>query len=345
METSIMNGKIIFFFILLFSSVVNAHYDDAYNHTSSGLIKNTDWMKRLADQKIINEISIPGTHDSASFYGGDIVQTQSLSISNQLNSGVRFLDIRLRHINDVFAIHHGLVFQKQFFGDILNQVSDFLKLNPSEFVLMRVKEEYAAEGNNRAFEDTFSDYVNKYSDVIYTSKGGHYFPSVSEVRGKIVFLDETPTTGKYPLFGVIYNNYNFNIQDEYKVGSNWDLYSKWEKVKKHLSDSSNGKKRSTINYLSASGWSFPYFIASGHSSPGNSAPRLATGLTTPGWKNSYPDFPRVNCFIGICTIAFEGTNTLAKNWILNEKPTYTGIVVADFIGTGLINAVINSNFR
>lgn len=340
-----MNKKIMVLFIVLFSGIVDAHYDDAYNHSSSVSVQNKDWMKRLADQKKIGEISIPGTHDSASFYGGDIVQTQSMSITEQLNAGVRFLDIRLRHINDVFAIHHGPVFQKQFFGDILNQVSDFLKQNPSEFVLMRVKDEYTEENITRTFQDTFSDYISKYPDVIFNPAGDSYFPSVYEVRGKIVFLDQIPTTGKYPPFGIKYNNLNFNIQDDYKVSTNWDLYGKWEKVKDFLQDSADGNRRETINYLSASGGSFPYFIASGHSSPGNSAARLSTGLTTPGWNSSYPDFPRVDCFLGICTIAFEGTNILTKNWILNNKPVYTGIVVADFIGAGLIDAVISSNFR
>lgn len=91
-----MKLKIIIILASLFSSIVNAHYDDAYAHSSSSTYKNNAWMKRLSNQKNIDTISIPGTHDSASFYGGDIVQTQSMSITSQLNSGVRFLDIRLR---------------------------------------------------------------------------------------------------------------------------------------------------------------------------------------------------------------------------------------------------------
>ncbi|WP_279487848.1 hypothetical protein [Aeromonas veronii] len=87
-----MSLKIAIILSSVFSSIVNAHYDDAYNHSSS-TYKNNSWMKRLSNQKNIDTISIPGTHDSASFYGGDIVQTQSMSITSQLNSGVRFLDI------------------------------------------------------------------------------------------------------------------------------------------------------------------------------------------------------------------------------------------------------------
>ncbi|WP_251862453.1 hypothetical protein [Clostridium sp. Marseille-Q2269] len=70
---------------------------------------------------------------------------------------------------------------------------------------------------------------------------------------------------------------------------------------------------------------------------------MSTGFTTPGWKNKYPDFPRVNCFIGICTIAFEGTNILTTNRINSSKYSRVGIIAADFPGRGLIDSTIRLN--
>lgn len=64
----------------------------------------------------------------------------------------------------------------------------------------------------------------------------------------------------------------------------------------------NTATSSRISFWTGSVGSFPYFVASGKSSPNGN--RLATGLTTPGFSNRYTDFPRVACFIGICTIAF-----------------------------------------
>lgn len=125
--------------------------------------------------------------------------------------------------------------------------------------------------------------------------------------------------------------------------TNWSQYSKWEKVKNFI-NANNENSEITLNHLSGSGGSFPYFVAGGHSSAGTSAGRLATGLTTPGWKHRYPDFPRVSCFIGICTIAFEGTNTLTKNYLNNnDNITDTDIIAADFPGKGLIHAIIRKN--
>lgn len=51
----------------------------------------------------------------------------------------------------------------------------------------------------------------------------------------------------------------------------------------------------------------------------------------------------MDCFIGICTIAFEGTNILTTNYLENNNLNYTGIIVADFPGQGLIKNVIQAN--
>lgn len=336
--------KRVFLFIAIISISFSsfAHNDNAYYHGTSDLSPNKSWMNNIDDKVKIRNISIPGTHESASLYGGDIPKAQTLSINQQLNAGIRFLDIRLRHIDNVFAIHHGPVYQKQMFGDILNDVRTFLEDNPTEFVFIRVKEEYTAANNTESFEDTFNNYVNNNSDIIWTPESQFANPMIKDVRGKIVFL-ENFIPGYYRWFGLNYAH-TFNIQDEYVLSTNWDLYSKWLKVKEHLIQA-NKNHESYINFLSGSTGSFPYFVASGHSSPGTSAPRLLTGLTTPGWKNTYPDFPRVGCFLGICSIAFEGTNILTKNYIIDNKLKYVGIVAADFPGSGLINAIIDTNRR
>lgn len=68
-------------------------------------------------------------------------------------------------------------------------------------------------------------------------------------------------------------------------------------------------------------------------------------MTTPGFKSYYPDFPRVACFIGICTIAFEGINILASNYINNNGINYIGIFFTDFAGDTLISSSIAKNLN
>ncbi len=329
--------------ILFCSKNAISHFDEAYSTRTSETTKLLNWQALYVDDSLtIDKVSIPGTHDSASLHGGPIVQTQTKSITSQLEAGIRFFDIRLRHIENVMAIHHGMVYQNIMFGDILNQMSSFLKSYPSEFLIVRVKEEYDAIDNTRTFEETFIDYMDRYSDIIYIPKNDKTFPTVAEMRGKLIFLDQIPRSTSKTL-GIKYSS-NFDIQDYYSLGSNWDLYNKWTKVKNQLV-SANEKKSKIINYLSGSTGSFPYFVASGHSSQGMGDPRLLTGATTPGWSYLYPDFPRVSCFIGICSIAFEGTNILARDWIQENDPSYTGIVAGDFMGSSLIYEIVKTNDR
>ena len=122
----------------------------------------------------------------------------------------------------------------------------------------------------------------------------------------------------------------------------WDLYDKWIAVKTFIS-SSNTAGESRLGFWTGNGGSFPYFVASGKSSPGDSAPRLATGLTTPGFKNTFPEFPRVACFIGICTIANVGVNIMAYDYIMNNTVQYMGIVFTDFVGEPLLQKIISLN--
>jgi len=78
-------------------------------------------------------------------------------------------------------------------------------------------------------------------------------------------------------------------------------------------------------------------------SPGNTAGRLVTGLTTPGFSSSYPDFPRVACFFTLCSIVFEGINILAFNRINSQAYTFYGIVYTDFVGDLLLQKFVSSN--
>ncbi len=327
--------KAVLLFSLLVAGQAVANDHDAYTQRSTSGTSNPSWMSNLPDSRRLSQISMPGTHDTMSFYGGDIVRTQSLPLAEQLRSGIRALDIRCRHYYNSFTIHHGLVYQNANFDDVLIAVQQFLAANPRETIVMRVKEEYKAEGNNRSFADTFNSYAARYPNLFWRFNGNN--PTLGEIRGKVVILQNfsAPTP-----VGIGWGN--LNLQDNYSMTTNWDLHRKWTDVKNHLAKASSGDSNTIYaNFLSASGGSFPYFVASGKSSPGDSAPLLSTGLTTPLFKSSYPDFPRVACFIGMCTIAFKGTNLLTSERLSGYGRV--GIIYADFPGKSLIRRVIERN--
>src|SRR5262245_8901574 len=60
----------------------------------------TNWMSLIPGSTLLNQMSIPGTHDTmtAGFASNialaPFAQTQDLELGAQLNAGIRFLDIR-----------------------------------------------------------------------------------------------------------------------------------------------------------------------------------------------------------------------------------------------------------
>lgn len=328
--------------ISIYFSFVVAHKDPAYfRNADDGFDTYNNWMKGIRDSAPLTELALPGTHDSATFKSkSDIVKTQTISFSEQLNYGIRFFDIRVRHTSDRFALHHGVVFLDVMFGDFLDSVTDFLRRNPSETVLFRLKEEQDPDNNNsRSLGQTLKYYLDTYGKYLLTQSTG---VTLREARGKYIVISDNSQFDRY---GISYTH--FAKQDDYNLKTNWDLYKKWEAVKAQLYTTRNGNLwQFYINYLSGSGGSFPYFVASGHVDPGTSASRLSTGLTTPGWKDSYPDFPRVNCLGSICTIAFEGTNILTRDYLkaYPGRKRNCGVVIGDFFGTDLIKTILRENF-
>ncbi|MGO4760673.1 phosphatidylinositol-specific phospholipase C domain-containing protein, partial [Streptomyces sp. 2MCAF27] len=100
-----------------------------------------DWLSGIAGATPVQRLTLPGTHDSGARYGGPWTECQNTTIGDQLNSGIRFLDIRCRAFEGAFPIHHGAYYQHLNFDDVLGACRSFLSAHPSETVLMRVKQE------------------------------------------------------------------------------------------------------------------------------------------------------------------------------------------------------------
>lgn len=323
----------------------NAHTHAAYSHDSDGNVKQdrSNWMSGLSDSLTINEISIPGTGNSMS-YGGftDFTLTQSMSLEKQLRAGIRFLDVTINQTGDTnLRVVTGITDLGVDFIDVLERVVEFLKEHQEETILIKVSEQGSESGNfgyslRRAIENEGLD-----GYIFDGSKNNN--PTLGQVRGQVIILSDY-TGQKWK--SIPYRT-GSSIQDSNHLNTNWDLYSKWEKVKEHLNKTNKQKNKGTryINYLTGGGGSFPYFVASGHSSSGTGADRLLTGLTEPGFRGKYPDFPRVGRLGIFSSIAFEGTNVLTLNYILQEELDFVGIVVADFPGDGLIREIIDLNFK
>lgn len=315
-------------------------HEDAYWHGPLWARELTQptWMSAIHDDTPLLSLSIPGTHDSASTgKGGDIVQNQSMPISDQLLAGIRYLDFRCRLHDDSLQFHHGLVWLEKSCASGFADVANFLLDHPSETVLIQLQQEHST-ASNEEFERALDKMLSRFRAFLWEGDLFDRNPRLGDIRGKIVLVARFKQS---KLLGLLHSE--FLSFDDHKLSTNWDLHDHWSKVKSRLASLAPSQWRGHLTYIVGSGGVFPYFAASGRSSP--RGPHLATGLTTPGWASSYPDFPRDACFIGICSIYFKGLNELTAEYLRKQRLDFVGIVVADFPGRLLIDTIIERNAK
>ena len=109
------------------------------NRTNSK--KYAEWLKEIDDNTPLRDVDLPGSHDTMALYSiGDLAgQCQTLSLNDQLNLGVRFLDIRLKEDHNSLKVVHGFVDERATFTDVNKTVISFLEKHPSEFIIMSIK--------------------------------------------------------------------------------------------------------------------------------------------------------------------------------------------------------------
>lgn len=167
--------------------------------TYSSYVDGPCWMKYVDGNKYLDELSIPGTHDSSTCSVDNDTEPQtSLAkcqqdyIPTQLLEGIRYFDIRLGKNNENGdpGIDHGMCYLLKKDGgfmhlsDVIGYFKTFLNENPSEALIMLV-----SRGNDEATDESvttaFAKVMGKDPDLFYTSSR---VPTLGEVRGKIVLL-------------------------------------------------------------------------------------------------------------------------------------------------------------
>ena len=249
------------------------------------IASSKNWLGFMDSNKSLSDLSIPGTHDSGARYEpfGGTAKCQNLTISEQLNAGVRYLDIRCRHIDNMFTIHHGQVYQNINFDDVLNAVNSFLDENPSESVMMSVKEEYDSENTTRSFEATFDSYVASNPSRWYL---GNAIPSVSQARGRIVLVRRfgagspkginATNWADNTTFTINNGVLSLRVQDYYNNSSDT---AKWNSITPLLSEAYNGGPE--VLYLNyTSGYKTTFILPSITTISNSINPKLETYFTS-----------------------------------------------------------------
>ncbi len=282
-------------------------------------MNTANWMRGIPGNLLISQISIPGTHDSATYTAGDhegfaFVQTQHLSIADQLLAGCRFLDIRGRLFGNALTIHHESFYLHLNFDDVLGFCQAFLQGNPSECVLMSLKEEYE-RGSKLSYEQVVQTYISKNPSLWYTADR---LPTLDSVRGKIVLLRRFELDPHSAPLGIPLN----------LVGSasGNDRFSSNPPETLHYEDlyAPNNIEQKQAAILANIG------LAQANTNPGNLYLTFTSG---------YKSFP---------PITPQGMARVINPWLsgvifLNQRNL--GMLAVDFITRELCASIIDSNFR
>ncbi len=194
-----------------------------------GQATSNAWMTPLDDNIYVNQLSIPGTHDAGAINGAmswgsigdDLGGTQWISIPEQLNMGIRCLDLRPACYNPLFEtdrlqLYHGVVRTDKTFASAISDMTQFLADNPGEFivVLMRHESEIGDVPFVGQDQSNWKEWMTTALKDVSCAIPFDKDMVLKDARGKILFLcrDQYDTN---PIGGYIYNwthSQDFNAQ-------------------------------------------------------------------------------------------------------------------------------------
>lgn len=186
-----------------------------------------NWITQVDDEVYVSQLSIPGTHDSATgegfqgglgFLGKGMAQTQDLTLSEQWDCGIRAFDLRPTVKQDgdsyILQIYHGIIETKMSFDNALTLLRDKLVENPGEFAIVIMRHESDA---NSSIQDKWDSLMTQ--SLKSESLAGYlqdFKPkmTIGEMRGKILVMSRDQYA-KTPIGGYIQSwshSENFNDQ-------------------------------------------------------------------------------------------------------------------------------------
>ncbi|OFX20893.1 MAG: hypothetical protein A2V77_24605 [Anaeromyxobacter sp. RBG_16_69_14] len=207
-----------------------------------------NWMAQVPGDWKLSQITMPGTHDTGAILDTPgmpgTAKAQRLTIAEQLDIGVRFLDIRLHYVRALkqLWVNHGLVGQPYSFDDVLDACYTFLAAHPTETILMSIKEEVPKF--DHSFPYTFEQIV---ADKIEQGKYRWYDlginPYLEATRGRIVLIRRFKHGGGKQVGGIDATDWPdnetgpagdvMNVEDYFNLGDHInDPPYYWDKIAK-----------------------------------------------------------------------------------------------------------------
>lgn len=206
-------------------AVFPANATEIFGHYVHDTSAYATWMSAYADDTRLEQMNIPGTHDSATWnytqavqdalanvtandgeitYPPEVFRCQSASIAASLNAGVRFFDLRFAldptGVKLVFWHSQALLSETSTVDDVVTAFYFWLDQHPSETVILSFQYE-GSTTINASFDATVQmmlfDVLNSTTAAQYIEQTHDALPTLGEARGKAVLfrrfdLDQLP---------------------------------------------------------------------------------------------------------------------------------------------------------
>ncbi|KAF4511656.1 hypothetical protein G6O67_003431 [Ophiocordyceps sinensis] len=291
------------------------------------------WMSRLPDSTPLTALSIPGTHDTMTYgLARDArLRCQNWDLAAQLDAGLRYLDVRARLRDDELRVYHADRDTGFGLADVLLAAFAFLDANPSEAIVMRLKQEGPPVGANNtvSFEQAFVRYRDRDPRTapgaarhLHPYDGGAPLPALGALRSSIFLLQDFagPEAGPY---GLGWDGPQMALEDMWVIPDIYHLADKWIAIRSAFERAVTDPLDNTRLYLahiSASVGVLPIDAAAG---PRN---RSVTGMNdmTAQWLLDFDGNPDLKPRVGVVIFDFPGRRAIDAVIAWNKVPRHRG---------------------
>lgn len=236
-------------------------------------VSGAEWMANIDGSKKITEINIPGTHDSGTkkVSMATYSQCQDKSITEQLELGIRFLDIRMEAEDSgkLYLVHGTTDCEsnsggKLYLEEVLTDCYSFLDAHPTETIVMSMKKDDGKQADS-VIQQNIHAYIDKNPNYWYLQNGK---PVLNDARGKIVlarrYHDENSYGDKKGGLNFLWSDQGGStvketpwervavtgltglwIQDRYEYSTS----DKWNAIKQGLDSPPDENSRSSVYFL------------------------------------------------------------------------------------------------
>lgn len=175
-------------------------------------VELANWMGLLDDNQPVYTVTIPGSHDTATYSGwasGTASETgpkystcQNKSIEEQLAMGVRAFDFRpapmyiASKVRYELNCDHGSHRTKLKYKEAISKLTSYLDLHPSEFFIVHIYPSNYTDNHKKQLKSLMNDLMSGIDKYLIDFRPDL---TVGEMRGKILFLVRNKFHDLYPM--------------------------------------------------------------------------------------------------------------------------------------------------